>query len=79
MTDGILIILAAAILVLAFRQERFLRILEDRRTEQEPAPKEEQDEKLPMKVCRKAEPTIEEQIINLALYNGEDQRGGETE
>ena len=39
-------------------------------------PKREKEEILPLSVCRKEKPSIEEQIINLALYNGEDQTGG---
>lgn len=37
----------------------------------------EPEKRLPLEVCRKDRPSIEEQIINLALYNGEDQIGGD--
>ena len=77
MTEILLIFLAAAVLVLAMRQEQMIRQMAKEPEAETPEPSEE--EKLPMKVCRKSEPTIEEQIINLALYNGEDQRGGESE
>lgn len=40
---------------------------------------QKKEEVLPFSVCRKERPSIEEQIINLALYNGEDQTGGEAE
>ena len=42
-------------------------------------PAEEKPKSLPLSVCRKGRPSIEEQIINLALYNGEDQIGGDGE
>ena len=43
----------------------------------EQLPEKEQEKRLPLEVCRKDKPSIEEQIINLALFNGEDQIGGE--
>ena len=53
--------------------------MKTKRTEPKEPALEKPEEKLPMKVCRKARPTIEEQIINMALYNGEDQTGGDEE
>lgn len=43
----------------------------------EQIPEKEPEKRLPLEVCRKDRPSIEEQIINLALYNGEDQIGGD--
>lgn len=57
---------------------RLKKVFEHGRTPEKPAEREK-EEILPFSVCRKEKPSIEEQIINLALYNGEDQTGGRTE
>lgn len=44
----------------------------------EQIPEKEPEKRLPLEICRKDRPSIEEQIINLALYNGEDQIGGDS-
>ncbi len=75
MTNFLWVALLGAVAALFFRQER---LFERERALFVPQPPEKKEE-LPLKVCRKAVPTIEEQIINMALYNGEDQTGGEGE
>ena len=72
MTDFLLAVLIALVLVLLFRAGR-----ENEHGENAAEPAKEPEAPLPMEICRKARPSIEEQIINLALYNGEDQKGGE--
>lgn len=70
--------IAAVLIFLAgffcFRLEKVFE--HDRPPEKFP---ERKEEVLPFSVCRKEKPSIEEQIINLALYNGEDQTGGKIE
>ena len=66
---AVLILLAAALLL------KKDGAFEHHEATAEPLP----EKTLPMEICRKARPSIEEQIINMALYNGENQKGGEAE